>query len=78
MNNQDCRSKLLATGDIGHVTTCPDCGQVHLVLQYITLRFDTQTFRMLADLINHAQYRMERDAQTNHPANLVAGTPGIH
>ncbi len=58
MNHQDCRCELLAGSEVGHVTICESCGQVHLTLQYMTLRFEAGAFRALAEMVGRAQNRL--------------------
>lgn len=56
-----CRQLLVATSAAGHVTTCTDCGQVHLSLPSLTLRFDMHVFHELAQMLHIAQQRLEND-----------------
>ena len=51
---------------------CPDCGVVHISLQYFSVRFDLEAFRELAQMLGVAQARIERSAQTTSP---LAQTP---
>jgi len=46
---------------------CPDCGVVHISLQYFSVRFDLEAFRALAQMLGVAQARIERSAQTMSP-----------
>lgn len=43
---------------------CPDCGVVHISLQYFSVRFDLDAFRVLTQMLNTAQARIERSAHT--------------
>lgn len=65
MSHQDCRCELLVRSDVGHVSTCQGCGQVHLTLQYMTLRFEAAAFRTLVNMVSQAQIRMDHAATTN-------------
>lgn len=56
-----CQQLLVAISAAGHVTTCPDCGHVHLSLPSLTLRFDVQVFRELAGLLRIAQQQLDTD-----------------
>lgn len=60
-NAVSCQQLLVATSTAGHVTVCPDCGQVHLSLPALTLRLDTEVFRQLAGMLRVAQQRLETD-----------------
>jgi hypothetical protein len=51
----------------GMVAMCACCGQVHLNLEYLTLRFEPDAFHELARLLARAQDRM---------AALRTGTSG--
>lgn len=42
---------------------CPDCGVVHVSLQYFSMRLDVEAFRALAQMLGIAQARIERSAQ---------------
>jgi len=54
-------ARMLAHGAVGHVTQCR-CGQLHLSLEYLTLRFEPAAFRELAVLLARAQRRLEAEA----------------
>lgn len=56
-----CQQLLVASSAAGHVTTCPDCGHIHLSLPSLTLRFDVQVFRELAGLLRAAQHKLDTD-----------------
>lgn len=60
MSHEDCRHELLASSEIGQVAVCQNCGQVHLNLQYITLRFEAAGFRALANMVSQAQHQIDR------------------
>lgn len=55
---RECHAQPLAHSAVGMVTMCPCCGQVHLNLEYLTLRFEPEAFDELARLLAHAQHRM--------------------
>jgi hypothetical protein len=55
-----CPSVPLARNRVGAVTACPECGHLHLVLEYLTLRFEPEAFRELASLLASAQERLDR------------------
>lgn len=65
-----CQQLLVASSAAGHVTTCPDCGHVHLSLPSLTLRFDMEVFRELAGLLRAAQHRLDTDPAL-HGAGLT-------
>lgn len=52
--------RLISHAPIGQVALC-GCGQLHVNLQYLTLRFEPAAFRELAALLMHAQHRLDAD-----------------
>lgn len=42
---------------LGEISLCPDCGVVHVALQYMVLRFDRVAFESLAKLMGDAQQK---------------------
>lgn len=56
-----CPAVPVAQNSLGGVAVCPGCGQVHLVLQYLTLRFEPDAFRELGALIAAAQRRIDSE-----------------
>jgi hypothetical protein len=56
-----CPVTLVVHNQVGSVSVCPACGQVHLVLEYLTLRFEADAFRELVGLLNAAQRSLDRD-----------------
>jgi hypothetical protein len=59
MHHQKCQCDHLASSPVGHVTMCANCGQVHLTLQYMTVRLELGVFKMVATMIGDAQQRMD-------------------
>jgi hypothetical protein len=55
----------VAQSPLGSVTICPDCGVVHLVVSHVTLRFTSDAFGALEQLVTQAQ------------ARLALGAPGL-
>lgn len=78
MNHQDCRCELLVSSEVGHVTVCQSCNQVHLTLEFMTLRFEAGAFRSLADMVNRAQCRLDRIATTSTAPLPIAAAGGFH
>ncbi len=64
MSHSDCRCETLVRSEIGQVSSCQGCGQVHVALDYMTLRFDPAAFRTLVSMVSQAQYRLDGVAQT--------------
>ena len=78
MNHQDCHCELLVSSEVGHVTACQSCDQVHLTLEYMTLRFEAGAFRALVDMVSRAQSRLDRVAATGAATQPVAAAGGFH
>lgn len=58
MNTENCRHEIVARGAVGHVAMCHACGQVHLSLEYMTLRFESGAFRALANMVAQALHHI--------------------
>jgi len=78
MNHQDCRYEILARTNVGHVAICAACGQVHLSMQYMTLRFEAGAFRALADMIDLARRRMEHTLAPDATPIPHSASGGLH
>ncbi len=78
MTQQDCRCELLVRSAVGHVAVCHDCGQVHLTLQYMTMRFDMNSFRMFAAMAGQAQNLLDRTAASTPAPATVAPQDHLH
>lgn len=75
MNHRECRCELLGSSEIGHVTVCQGCGQVHLNMQYMSLRFEVDAFRALAAMLGQAQRRLDCVRKAGAAA-VDLGVPG--
>lgn len=64
-----CHHVHLARSGVGDICYCPDCGVVHVALQYFTMRFELEAFKALQTLLNQAQHVI---AQQMHSAPTVA------
>ena len=70
--NDDCAEgpRLMSHASIGNVVLC-GCGQLHLTLQYLTLRFEAPAFRELAALLVDAQRRLDDEPRAQGQAPPV-------
>ncbi len=78
-NYVECRQTLVAASDVGHVTTCPECGHVHLNLRAVTVRFELDAFRELTEMLSFAQKRLDVDPalhDSESSESRVLGTDG--
>lgn len=55
-----CANHPVAASEVGSVSLCPDCGVVHLSLQYVSMRFEPEAFRALVRMLGLAQNRLDR------------------
>lgn len=78
MDHENCCPHSLARGEIGEVTVCAGCGQVHLNLQYLTLRFEPGAFLALAAMVDQARSGLERLASAPAAAATAAPAPRVH
>ena len=62
-----CQHVGVARSNVGEVAICPDCGVVHVSLQYFSMRFDLEAFRALAKMLGAAQAKIERLGQASQP-----------
>ncbi|WP_137894992.1 hypothetical protein [Ramlibacter sp. 2FC] len=62
MSSQDgipsCQHLSLARSEIGHISTCRDCGVVQLHLQALSLRLEDEAFEALARMVGRASLRL--------------------
>ncbi|MFZ6846227.1 hypothetical protein [Undibacterium sp. RuTC16W] len=73
----ECRQVLVANSDIGHVTTCPECGHVHVNLRSLTVRFEMEAFRELVDMLGFAQKRLDADPALRDAETKTVSVSGI-
>ena len=74
MKHTKCECDQLANSPVGQVTVCADCKQIHLTLQYLTVRFEPETFRMLAGMVAEAQQCLDSFGQgvSTPPLSIAA------
>ncbi|MES2316605.1 MAG: hypothetical protein V4631_03850 [Pseudomonadota bacterium] len=81
-NDDPCHQLEIADNSVGHVTLCAGCGQVHLSLAHVTLRFTPEAFRAMAQLAITAQVRLEHVGQAGTAAAAVIDAarhgPNLH
>ena len=62
----------LAHGGVGRVVAC-SCGNVHIDVEYVTLRFAPEAFAELSAMLSHAQRRLAGQRSLPHlPSDLGA------
>jgi hypothetical protein len=72
MTKKPCTHEYLANNDTGKVLMCKDCGVVHLHLQNLSMRFDTEQFTALASLMTAASKTMQAESQ-----QALSGPPAL-
>lgn len=77
-HREPCQHVHLSRNGVGDVSLCPDCGVVHVALQYMVLRFDRGAFEALAQLLGAAQQHIHqmRDGQPAEVEGRVLSIPG--
>lgn len=78
MSHSDCRCEVLARSEVGQVAFCQGCGQVHLAVNYLTLRFDADAFRSLVSLVCRAQGGMDSALEAKTRAAPGAAVSNLH
>jgi hypothetical protein len=58
-SDSDCRCVVLASGAAGQVTTCPECGTIHVSMPQMSLRLTRDTFHGLASLVVRASIALD-------------------
>jgi hypothetical protein len=53
------RPETIGRSELGEVTLCGCCGNVHVALGFTTMRFEPEAFRELAQMVAQAQRRLE-------------------
>lgn len=59
-----CHHVRLAQSGVGEICYCPDCGVVHVALQYFTMRFELEAFKALQTMLSEAQHKITQHART--------------
>jgi len=65
-----CQQVRIAYSGMGEVSICPDCGVVHVALQYFSMRFELEAFRTLQHMLSEAQDKIGQ-AQTPQSAEEI-------
>lgn len=72
-----CQHVPVAHSPVGHVSMCPDCGVVHVSLQYFSMRFDMAAFGVLAQMLAQAQDRLQGVQEASRPATDTLGSSAL-
>ena len=75
-SHSSCNCIVLASGPVGQVLACPECGTLHLHLPQVTLRLAPDRFSELSVIVAKAQ-RLLDDARAQLAAKQ-AGTRSLH
>ncbi len=71
-----CRHVHLARSGVGDICYCPDCGVVHVALQYFTMRFELDAFKALQSMLSEAQTAIAQRVHTPPKTLDPYGAPG--
>ena len=69
--DEPCHQLSIADSKVGQVTLCAGCGNIHLGLSNVALRFSPEAFRALAGLLETAQFRLDYIEQASQAAAAV-------
>lgn len=67
ISDSACRCIVLASGAAGQVSTCPDCGTIHVSMPQMSLRLARGTFDALAGLVASARLALDGAATQAPP-----------
>jgi hypothetical protein len=75
-----CEHIAIAHGKAGHITICPECNIVQVVLHQISLRFTPDGFRDMATMMGEAQARLDHVFQASAAAAALvdAADQSVH
>lgn len=54
-----CQHQQIGISPLGNVTFCPHCAVVHVAIGHVSLRFTSEAFRDLRDLVSRAQAKLD-------------------
>lgn len=69
--DSDCRCIVLASGAAGQVTTCPECGTIHVSMPQMSLRLTRDTFHGLAALVVRASLELDDAKPQARPERVL-------
>jgi hypothetical protein len=75
-SHASCRCIALASGPLGQVLACPECGTIHLSLPQVSLRLSLDNFNELSAMVGKAQGRL--DEARARMALECAGNRSVH
>ena len=79
-SHPSCNCIVLATGPVGQVLACPECGTIHVHLPQLTLRLDPDRFGELSVIVAKAQRLMDeaRDQLARKRSEEHGSRPALH
>jgi hypothetical protein len=79
-SHPSCNCIVLATGPVGQVLACPECGTIHVHLPQLTLRLDPDRFGELSVIVAKAQRLLDeaRDQLARKRSEGRAATHALH
>jgi hypothetical protein len=76
-SHTSCNCIVLASGPVGQVLACPDCGTIHVHLPQVTLRLAPDRFSELSVIVAKAQ-RLLDEARTQLACKRTDERAGKH
>lgn len=71
LTSSSCQHTLLARSPVGHASVCPDCGDVHLSLDCVSVGLELNTFMALAEMLSQAHKRLHSTQPHESPSHIV-------
>jgi hypothetical protein len=81
---EQCQHIAIAHGKAGHISICPECNVVQVVLSHLSVRFAPDAFRDVAHMFGAAQSRLDHIDKASAAASALidtakhGGGPGLH
>jgi hypothetical protein len=58
-SHTSCNCFVIASGPVGQILACPDCGTIHIALPQVSLRLAPDSFRDLSITVAKAQRMLD-------------------
>lgn len=65
---QECTSMVVSRSGMGHVAVCAGCGNVHLTMEYLTVRLQPGAFLELVGMVGDAHRKIAATSFFRHEA----------
>lgn len=79
---EQCQHIPTAQGKTGHITICPECNVVQVVMSHLSLRFSPEAFRDVTRMFGEAQSRLDHVSEAGAAAAALIDAarqgPNLH